>query len=239
MKRLVLMVVAVAILLPLTFATGAQAMRVAGPALSAGSSDATAASIGLSNYLMAAGRAYTELTDCACCCGTLNLPTHRCAACRTTAAGMRQIVARVHRVQAALARLDVPASLAPVHGELVAAVTTLHVSGEYMAATVQTAPGKLVAVARNMPGASRGPRMRWLPSPDIVRDARIAAFDRTRPTHVYRTQYLHALDVAMNPLPGVRGAPGEQALAHLAVWRDAIAAQATAAGVSLPAALTH
>jgi hypothetical protein len=237
MHRLFPLTLIVVIVLSLGFVAEASAMRVPGPASSQASDGPTAAGIRLGDYLTAVGPVYAELTDCACCCGTLALPSHRCADCATAATKLRQIVARIHRTQSRLARLTVPASLSPVHARLVAALDVMHVGGEYMAVKVRTAPQSLVVSIRALPGAHARPPLVWRVSPDVARDARLAAFLHTRPSHIYRTQYLRALDAAVNADPGITGSPAEQALAHLALWRDEVTALAQRAGLSLPAQL--
>ena len=115
MNRILLTVVLVVFVLSLILAGSAQAMRVNGSTLEPDPAQAaqSTALVKFGNYVVAAGAASAALSDCACCCGRLDLPLHPCAACRTTAASMGQIVARIHRVQARLARLDVPPSSQP------------------------------------------------------------------------------------------------------------------------------
>ena len=238
MKWLVLIAILTVVTLPLALASPAPAMRVSGSTLNVGYTDSEAVvAAELAAYIAAVRPAYTELTECACCCETLDLPHHRCAACKTAAASIKGIVARIHRVRAKLARLEVPLPLILTHGHLVAAVSTMHVSGEYMATTVRTAPGTLV-VARRVPSISgRGPVV-WEPSPSIVSQARLAALAGAKPAGLARGPFLHhryaqTASAVLHP----EGAPGEQALAYLGMWRDDLAAQARGAGLSLPAAL--
>ena len=240
MKWLVLIAILTAVALALALASPAPAMRLSGPAPNVGDAGPTAkAATGIAAYIAAVQPAYTELTECACCCETLDLPSHRCAACETAAATIERIVARIHRVQARLHRVDVPASLVIGHGELVSAVSTMHVSGEYMVATVLTTPEKLVVGERVMMGARLGPPIAWRPSPDIVEDARVEALARSRPDGLSRSRFLHEryAPFADERLSRPQGAPGEQAMAYLSMWRDDLAAQARDAGLSLPAAL--
>jgi len=241
MKRLIIVSTLLALTLPLAMALAAPAMRVSGPAPNAGDTGPAAkAATELAAYIAAVQPAYTELTECACCCETLDLPLRRCAACKTAAARITGIVARIHRVQARMTRLQVPAALITIHSELVSAVSTMHVSGEYMAITVGKSPEKLVLGERVMAGARPGPPIAWRPSPDIVEDARIEALARARPDSLSRGRFLHeryapfADDRPSRP----QGSPGEQAMAYLSTWRDDLAAQAQKAGLSLPVALT-
>ncbi len=239
MKWLVLIAILTAVALPLALAAPAPAMRVSGSTLNVGYTDSEAAAAAeLAAYIAAVRPAYTELTECACCCETLDLPHHRCAACRAAAASIKGIVARIHRVQAKMTRLEVPVSLILTHGHLVAAVSTMHVSGEYMATTVLKTPEKLVLGERVTVGARPGSPVVWRPSPSIVSDARLAAFAHPRPSGVARADFLHHR-YAQTESATVRpeGAPGEQAMAYLGMWRDDLAAQARDAGLSLPTAL--
>ena len=240
MKRLIIVSVLLVLTLPLALALAAPAMRVSGRSPNVGDADPPAkATTELAAYIAAVQPAYAELTDCACCCETLDLPSHRCAACKTAAARIKGIVARVHRVQAQLSRIDVPASLDTIHSELVSAVSTMHVSGEYMAITVRKTPEKLVLGERVMAGARPGPPVAWRPSPEIVEDARVEALAQARPDSIGRGRFLHqrCAPFAGEQRSGPRGTPGEQAMAYLSMWRDDIAAQAHEAGLSLPAAL--
>jgi hypothetical protein len=244
MKRFVLMLMITAVFLPLTLATATPAVRIAGAQLDAHHRNAamratSADSTGIAAYAAAVQPAYAELTECACCCAALDLPSHRCAACRTAAATIERIVARIHRVQARLHRVDVPASLVIVHGELVSAVSTMHVSGEYMVATVLTTPEKLVVAERVTLGAPSGRPVVWRPSPRIVEDARVEALARSRPDGLSRSRFLHEryAPFAEERPSWPQGSPGEQAAAYLALWHDDLAAQARDAGLSLPTAL--
>ena len=240
MKRLIIVTACLALTLPLGLTLAAPAMRLSGPAPNVGDAGPTAkAATEIAAYIAAVQPAYTELTECACCCETLDLPSHRCAACETAAATIERIVARIHRVQASLHRVDVPASLVIVHGELVSALSTMHVSGEYMAITVRRTPEKLVLGERVMMGAGLGPPIAWRPSPDIVEDARVEALARSRPDGLSRSRFLHEryAPFADERPSRPQGAPGEQAMAYLSMWRDDVAAQAHEAGLSLPAAL--
>jgi hypothetical protein len=225
-------VVLVVFALFLVLAGGAQAMRVNGSTLDPDPAQAAQSNalVEFGNYVVAAGAASAELNDCACCCGRLDLPTHRCAECRTAAAGMRQIVARIHRVQARLARLDVPPSAAGAHGDLVAAAEVLSVSGEYMARTVMTDPQSLVVSTRatQMPGRTRPA---WRTSPQVVRSARLAAYLQAHPGPLGRGERLRALAIAWGPDPGVSGPPGDQALAYLDSWRTGVQDAAQQVGV--------
>jgi hypothetical protein len=213
-------------------------MRVSGSTLNVGYTEPEGlAATELAAYIAAVQPAYKELTDCACCCETLDLPHHRCPACETAAARIKGIVARIHRVQAKMTRLEVPVSLILTHGHLVAAVSTMHVSGEYMATTVRTAPGTLV-VARRVPSTFGRSPVVWEPSPSIVNEARLAGLADARPSGVARLPFLHhrysqTASAVLHP----EGSPGDQALAYLGMWRDDLAAQARDAGLSLPAAL--
>jgi hypothetical protein len=238
MKWLVLMVVLTAVALPLALASPAPAMRVSGSALSVGATDPEAkAATELAAYIAAVQPVYTELTDCACCCETLDLPPRRCAACTTVAAKIKGIVARIHRVQAKMTRLEVPLSLIPTHGRLVTAISTMHVSGQYMATTVRTAPGALVIARRVRSTSARGPVV-WEPSPGIVSAARLAALADARPPGIARGPFLkHRYSETVSATVRPEGAPGEQAMAYLGMWRDDLAAQAKDAGLSLPTAL--
>ena len=149
MRRFFLPALAATLLLSLALVPAAQAMRVDGSTLDpapAQAAEATAV-VELGNYVVAASAAYKELDACRCCCSAFVLPSHRCAACVTTSAAIRQVVARVRNVQARLARLDVPEQARTVHNELVAAAGLMHVSGDYMAAEVLADPRRLVVAA--------------------------------------------------------------------------------------------
>lgn len=239
MKRFVLMFMMAAVVLLLALAPVAPAMRASGSTPNVGYAAPTAMETAeIAAYVEAVRPAYAELTECACCCATLDLPSHRCAACRTTAANIERIVARIRRVQAELSRLDVPASLVTAHGELVSAATTICVSGEYMAATVLTAPRKLVVGERVLMGAPSGRPVAWRPAARIVADAHIEALAQARPEGLSRSRFLQE---RCSPFTDEwqatpQGSPGEQAAAYLALWRDEIAVQAQLAGVSLPIA---
>lgn len=224
------------VIISLGSAAPAVAMRAAGPSPNTGSSGPAGADAGLATYVAAVQPAYAELVGCACCCDTLDLPSHWCAACRTAAARIRQVVARISRVQRSLDRLDVPASLVPAHSKLIAAVSTMRVSGKYMAAKVLTAPQTLVTVTRTgLTGL--GPYVRR-PASTIVQDARLAELASAAPATVDRLQFLRQRSArSRDTLVGREGTPGEQAAALLAQWRDDIAARAREAGVSLPATL--
>jgi hypothetical protein len=230
--RILLTVVLVVLVLSLALAGGAQAMRVNGSTLDPDPAQAaqSTALVEFGNYVVAAGAACAELNDCACCCDRLDLPTHRCAACRTTAANMRQIVARIHRVQIRLARLDVPPSAAGAHADLVAAAEVLAVSGEYMARTVMTDPRSLVFSTRTALAPSRA-RPAWRTSPQVVRNARLAACLQAHEGPLYRGARLRAMSIAAGPDPGISGPPGEQALAYLDRWRTGVEDAAREVGV--------
>jgi len=245
MKRFVLMLMITAVVLPLALASATPALRIAGAqldahhrnaAMRATSTDPT----GIAAYTAAVQPAYAELTECACCCETLDLPSHRCAACETAAATIERIVARIYRVRARLSRIEVPASLDTIHSELVSAVSTMHVSGEYMVATVLTTPEKLVVAERVTLGAPSGRPVVWRPSPRIVADARIEALARARPDGLSRSRFLHerCAPFAEERPSWPQGSPGEQAAAYLALWHDDITARAEKAGVKLTAALS-
>jgi len=245
MKRFILMLVITAVVLPLALASVTPALRVAGAQLDAhhrnAAMRATSTDLsGIAAYAAAVQPAYAELTECACCCAALDLPSHRCAACRTAATTIERIVARIHRVQALLNRVDVPASLVIVHGELISAVSTMHASGEYMAATVLKTPEKLVVAERVMLGAPSGRPIVWRPSSRIVTDARIEALARARPDGLSRGRFLHEryAPFAEEQASWPQGSPGEQAAAYLALWRDGVTARAEKAGVKLPVALS-
>ena len=245
MKRLFLatvaatMLLSATLLLSLAFVVDASAMRVAGAML--GSTPEQAVHVGeavsLGNYIVAAGAAYAQLSDCACCCGTLDLPTHRCPACRTTAAVMRQLVARTRHVQAELARLDVPASATRAHGELVEAAAVLHLCSDYMTDKVSRDPLSLLVSTRTMEGTRRVSPPAWLTSPHVVRDARMAACTRSHPAPMYRTEHMRAIEIATGPDPAISGAPGEQAQAYLAKWHDEIQRLVRRAGLGFAAAI--
>jgi hypothetical protein len=232
------MLLSATVFLSLAFAAGASGMRVTGTML--GPTPEQAAQVGeavsLGNYIVAASAAYAQLSDCASCCGALDLPTHRCPACRTTAAVMRQLVARTRHVQAELARLDVPASATKAHGELVEAAAVLHISGDYMADRVSHDPLSLIVSTRTMEGTRRVSPPAWLTSPHVVRDARMAAYTRLHPAPMYRTQHLRAIEITTGPDPAICDAPGEQAQAYLAKWRDEIQRLARRAGLGIAAA---
>jgi hypothetical protein len=238
MRRFLIPALAAVLLLLLAPATEAQAMRVDGSGLEpTGAQAAQAATIvELGNYIAAASTAYRELDACTCCCARLDLPNHDCPACTTSAAAIRQIVARVRHVQAALARLDVPAPAQPVHRDLLAASRVMHVSGDYMAREVLSDPRSLVMLSTQGRGL-KGRLARWVPSPDIVPDARLAAFLETHHSPMSRTARMHALEIATTAEPGFSGGPGEQAQAYLAEWRAGVEALARQTGVTLPEAL--
>jgi hypothetical protein len=231
MKPLALVIML--IVLSLGSAAPAVALRTSGPSPNTGSSDPNVET-GLTAYVAAVQPAYAELVDCACCCDRLDLPSHRCAACRSAAASMRQVVARTSRIQRKLGRLDVPASLVPAHSRLIAALSTMRISGEYMAEKVLTAPETLVAVVRTGVPSGHGPFIRR-PAPTIVRDARIAALASAAPAGVDLRLFLRQR-YARSPVATVDswGTPGEQASALLDQWRDDIVALAKEAGVSVP-----
>ena len=237
MRRFFLPALAATLLLSLALAPAANAMRIDGSTLEpspAQAADAKAV-VELGNYVVAASAAYRELDACTCCCAALDLPSHRCAACATTSAAIRQVVARVRNVQARLARLDVPAQAGTVHNELVAAAGLLHVSGDYMAAQVLTDPRRLVVAAGG--SGLKGFRNTWRPSPDIVSDARLAAFLGARHGPMFRTQRVRAVEIATTSEPGVSGGPGEQAQTHLAAWREGVQRLAGQLGIVFPDAV--
>jgi hypothetical protein len=234
MRRFFLPALAATLLLSLALVPAAHAMRVDGSTLDPTPAQATEATavVELGNYVVAASAAYKELDACTCCCAALDLPSHRCAACVTTSAAMRQVVARVRNVQARLARLDVPEQARTVHNELVAAAGLMHVSGDYMAAQVLADPRRLVVAAAG--GRLKSVRNAWRPSPDIVSDARLAAFLGARHGPMFRTQRLRAVEIATTPEPGVSGGPGEQAQTRLAAWRQGVQRLARQLGIVFP-----
>lgn len=238
MRRIFVPALAATLLLLLALAPTSLAMRIDGSTLDptpAQAAEATAV-VDLGNYVVAASAACRELDGCSCCCATLDLPNHRCAACATTAASIRQVVARVRNVQARLARLDVPEQAVTAHDELVAAADLMHVSGDYMAAQVLTDPQRL-AVAVTRVNGRKGPRDAWRPSPTVVSDARLAAFLGAHHGPMYRAQRLRALAIARTPGPGVSGSPGEQAQVHLDAWRTDIQRLARQLGIVFPDAV--
>lgn len=241
MKRSFLMSMMTAVVLLLALAPAAPAMRASGSTPNVGYADPAAAEMAeIAAYVEAVRPAYAELTECACCCATLDLPSHRCAACRTAAADIERIVARIQRVQTELSRLDVPASLVTAHGELVSAASTMCISGEYMAAAVLKAPRTLVVGERVLMGAPSGQPIVWRPAERIVTDAHIEALAQARPAGLSRSRFLQErcspFTEEWQATP--TGSPGEQAAAYLAHWRDEVAAQARLAGVGLPSAPT-
>jgi hypothetical protein len=233
MNRNVLIIVLAVLLLPLVLASGAPAMRVTSSTLEPDPSQVarSTALVEFGNYVVAAGAACTELSDCACRCGRLNLPTHRCAECQTAATCIRRIVARIRQTQARLGRLDVPGPAAGAHRDLVAAAEVLADSGEYMARAVMTDPRSLVVNTRASRGA-RGWRPAWRPSRQIVPNARLAAYLQTHQGPVYRAERLRAAAIAAGPDPGISGTPGEQALAYLDDWRASVQQTAQRLGVT-------
>jgi hypothetical protein len=238
MLRFLLPALAATLLLSLAQAPASPGMRVDGSTLEptpAQAPEATAV-VELGDYVVAASAAYKELDACTCCCATFDLPGHRCAACATTSAAIRQVVARVRSVQARLARLDVPEQVGALNRELVAAATVMHVSGDYMAEQVLTDPQRLVVAAASANGL-KGPRAAWRPSPRIVSDARLAAFLDAHHGPLFRTQRLRAAEVATTPEPGVSGGPGEQAQTHLTAWREGVQRVARDQGIALPDAI--
>jgi hypothetical protein len=226
------------VVISLSSAAPAVAMRTSGPSPNTSSSNPdTAAAAELAAYVAAVQPAYEELAGCACTCNTLDLPSHRCGACRTVAADLKQVVARISRIQGELVRLEVPASLVPAHSKLIAALATMRVSSKYMAVKVLTAPQALVVVTHTGHPSGFGPFV-GRPAPTIVRDALIAEVVSTVPAGVDRRQFLRqrygrANCTAIDSL----GTPGEQATALLAQWRDDVAVRAQVAGVSLPTSL--
>jgi hypothetical protein len=232
-------VVVAAVLLSLVLAGGAPAMRTSGSTVAPDRAQVarSTAVVEFGNYVVAAGAAYAELSDCACCCSTLDLPTHRCAACRTTATDMMRIVARIRQAQARLARLDVPEPAAGAHADLIAAVQVLGVSGRYMARTVMTDPRSLVDSARTA-SARHGWRPVWRTSPQVVGNARLAAYLQTHRGPLRRGERLRAMEIAAGPDPGITGPPGEQALAYLDRWRAGVEEAARQLGVTLPVAMS-
>lgn len=237
MRRFLLPALTATMLLSLALVPAAQAMRVDGSRLEPTPAQAKAVAE-LGDYFAAASAACRELETCACCCATFDLPSHRCAECTTTSAAIRQVVARVRHVQARLARLDVPTRAEDVHDELVAAAGLMHVSGDYMATEVLTDPQRLVvAVASAGGNGLKGPRATWRPSPDIVNDARLAAFLGTRHGPTFRAHRLRASEIAGTPAPGCSGGPGEQAQAHLDAWRAGAQRLARQVGLALPMAV--
>lgn len=235
MRRFFLPALAATMLLSFALVPAAQAIRVDGSRLEPTPAQARTVAE-LADYFVAAGAACRELEACACCCATLDLPSHRCAACTTTSAAIRQVVARVRHVQARLARLDVPGRAGEVHGELVAAAGIMHVSGDYMAAQVLKDPQRLVVASARGNGL-KGPRATWRPSPGIVRDARLAALLGTRHGPTFRAQRLRASEIAGTPGPGYSGGPGEQAQSHLDAWRAGAQRLARHVGLVLPPAV--
>jgi hypothetical protein len=235
MNRLLLPMITGMLLASLLLAVDAPAMRVPGPAVPPDpvQTGRSVANTQLGGYIVAASAAYEQLSDCACCCGRLDLPTHRCAACLTTAAAVRQVVANVRRVQAKLARLDVPAPAAAAHADLLAAADVLRTSGTYMARTVVTDPGALVVSTRVLKATRHGMPPRWVVSPSVLADARMAAFRSKHPGGSYRTQRLRELEILGDLKGGLASAPGEQALAYLAEWRTQVGQVARRQGVAL------
>lgn len=242
MKRMILMLIVLVSVVALTLATAAQARRVDGSTLgmsTAGAANAAAVSRAqLMSYVAQVQPAYAELTGCACCCNKVDLPAHRCAACDAAAARMTKIVARLHKVQTELSTMTVPPDLVSVHSEMVTAASLLHNSSEYMADVVRTAPERLLVTTLAAPPAGRGGAVLVMrPSPLIVRDAEFASLMKAGPRSLGARHARSASAEWM--LTSASGAPGDQALAHLARWRDAIVAQARAAGVNLTHAIAY
>jgi hypothetical protein len=230
MKRLILIIVICALAAPLVLATNAQARRWDPPGPPSANEIARAEFL---QYVAQVAPIYAELRDCACCCDRLDLPTHRCAACAAAAARISKVVARAHRVQRRLGGISPPDRLLVAHAELVSALSALHLSAEYMAGKVRTAPQDLLAAAYvPIPRQSGRTAIVLRPSPQLVAAAEYAALSwqgrRALRYHPMRT---------LDQTPTVSGTPGEHALAHLALWRAAVAAQASALYVDLPQAL--
>ena len=139
-------------------------------------------------------------------------------------------------VQARLARLDVPARAGAVHDELAAAADLMHVSGDYMAAEVLADPQRLV-VLRTRDNGLKGRGVAWRPAPDIVSEARLAAFLGARQRPMSCTQRLRALEIATTQDTGISGGPVEQAQAHLDAWRTGIQRLAGQLGIVFPNAV--
>jgi hypothetical protein len=235
MRRFFLPTIAATMLLSLTLIADASAMRVTGSTLDRPAQVRETVSLG--NYIAAAGAAYARLSDCACSCGTFDVPTHRCAACRTTAASMRQMVARIRRVQAELARLDVPPAATQVQGELVEAAAVLQSSGNYMVSRISRDPRSLLVSTRSMEGTRKVSPPAWLTSPHVVRDARLAEYMRLHPAPTNRTERMRVTEIATGPDPAIQGAPGEQAQAYLAKWRDGVERLVRQEGLSFAATI--
>ena len=113
--------------------------------------------------------AVCEPRDCSSSCSMLT--SRRIAARRATSGGRPRASPPTRRVETKLARLRRARSARhdpqrPDRGG------TLHISSAYMAATVRTAPRKLLVATFASPARGRGGvKVVWRPSPTIVRDA--------------------------------------------------------------------
>ena len=125
-----------------------------------------------------------------------------------------------------------PAPAAGAQRDLVAAAEVLGDSGEYMARTVMTDPRSLVVNTRTS-WRAHGWRPAWRTSPQVVPNARLAAYLQTHQGPVYRAGRLRATAIAAGPDPGISGTPGEQALAYLDDWRASVQQTAQRLGVTL------
>ncbi len=226
MKRLVLIIVICALAAPLVLATSAQA-RLWDPG--APSVDQTARAQ-LMAYVAQVAPVYAELDACACCCDTIDLPSHRCAACAAAAARLEKVAAKARHTQARLATAVPPDELTVAHAQLVGALSAIRYSAEYMASTVRTAPQELLTAAFVAPPRGRGGvAVVMRPSPRIVAAAEFAAL----PAPIRSIAWHHHLSRETDQTPSVVGTPGEHALAHLEAWRTAVLAQARALDVNL------
>ena len=65
-------------------------------------------------------------------------------------------------------------------------------------------------------------RPAWRASPQIVRNARLAAYLQAHRGPLHRGERLRLMSIAAGPDPGISGPPGEQALAYLDSWRAGV-----------------
>jgi hypothetical protein len=238
MKRIVISIAVAALTLPMLLAGPAAAIRDTG----SGAEWTAADRAELAAYVATAQPLYAELLDCAACCDRLDIPSHRCAACDRTAACIDRVVARLQRVQAELASLDVPSTTVATDVQLTEAVTTMITSGEYMAAEVRTSPQDLLTAIWTPPPAERGGRrVVNVLSPDIVAQARAAALRAMGPGAMARTVWLRGRPLqSTESQQFVAGAtPSEQARTNLALWREGIQTQVAAIGINTQRMLTR
>jgi hypothetical protein len=186
MKRLTLILAFAVLVLPLVVAGPAGAYKIYGAHRTVGEPGYGTASMAVDRaqiaaYVAAARPLYAQLAACSSSCDRMDFPPHRCPACASATADLKRIAARATVVQARLAKLDVPDKLVTTHSDLIAAASTIKVSASYMAATVLTAPRKLLVATYASPARGRGGvKVVWRPSPTIVRDATYASLTPAR-----------------------------------------------------------